>query len=660
MTTALRYSIGALLSVFGAGLLQAGTLPGFEALSRLDQIPALKTSVKIGSISSYDRTGGNDDGFSGKYSFVRKEPGTLILADLQGPGVIYRIWTPTPSDDMIEFLFDGETEPRIQIKFRDLFLGIDPLFPKPLSGFGVGGFYCYVPIPYAKSCIVRARAEKVQFYQINYAQYAPETPLKSFPAISPEDWQRGLAAAGKPWLQTGEDISSFTAPPGSATVNIRASVQLKPGQPSTLFETNSGGRILGLRLSPFDALASKKRDLLLRIAFDGTSPAVLCPVGDFFGCVWGQPAMRSLLLGNNGNTAYCYFPMPFDKAAKVEIVSERGEPVSIQSEVVYCPVARKPNEARFYALWRREDPTTEGQPFTFLDTTGRGHVVAVILQAQGKESGKTLFFEGDDQATIDGQLAIHGTGSEDFFNGGWYDVPDRWEKRLCFPLSGCLGYNKPVGRTAAYRLFLGDACSYKQSLKLTIEHSGEKNNIPTDYVSVTCFYSEQTPSVEIGVPPLRERAVVDPAEAIFPAWWQTPIYAWSFEHATLNRKKAKLGNDEVRYLSLVAEGSDWFGHHFYSPTVDLPATGTYAIYIEAVKGPEQGIVQLFENENPSGPKVDLYAESQAKSERLLLGNLRLSEGRNNLMIKLVGKNEKSKALGLDLVHLYCVLQEAEP
>ena len=80
---------------------------GLEELVRLDRLPVLISS-HVGAVSSYDRTGGNDDGFSGKYSFVRKDPEGLVLADLKGPGVIYRIWTPTPTDDVLEFLFDGE------------------------------------------------------------------------------------------------------------------------------------------------------------------------------------------------------------------------------------------------------------------------------------------------------------------------------------------------------------------------------------------------------------------------------------------------------------------------------------------------------------------------------------------------------------------------
>ena len=62
---------------------------GIEELYRLDKLPEFKKSTKVASMSSYDRTGGNDDGFSGKYSFVRKEEDGLVIADLKGPGLIY-------------------------------------------------------------------------------------------------------------------------------------------------------------------------------------------------------------------------------------------------------------------------------------------------------------------------------------------------------------------------------------------------------------------------------------------------------------------------------------------------------------------------------------------------------------------------------------------
>lgn len=109
-----------------------------ERLARLDLLPTFKDSVKIGMFSSYDRTGGNDDGFRGTHSFVRKETDGLIIAEMQGPGVVTRIWTPTPSDDLIEFYFDGETTPRISEKFFDLFSGKKFPFLAPVSGIGAG------------------------------------------------------------------------------------------------------------------------------------------------------------------------------------------------------------------------------------------------------------------------------------------------------------------------------------------------------------------------------------------------------------------------------------------------------------------------------------------------------------------------------------------
>jgi hypothetical protein len=643
------------------GLMLLGIAPvlakepiGIEALYRLDRLPAFRSSVTVGSVSSYDRTGGNDDGFSGKYSFVRKDPEGLVLADLKGPGVIYRVWTPTPSDDVLEFLFDGEAQPRIEVKFRDFFLGKDADFPAPLTGFGGGGYYSYVPIPFAKSCVVRMRAPKVQFYQINYATYPPETQIESFTRAQTAGYRQSIQRAQELFQSAGKDITSFACPPGSKIDRTESRVTLKPQTAATVFKTEQGGRLLGLVLSPTEALTGKSRDLLLKISFDGESASVFCPLGDFFGYAWGKPATRSLLLGTSGNANYCYFPMPFERSATVEIASERNDPVELKAEVIHCAAPRTKDEGKFYALWRRENPTTVGRPYTFLNTTGRGHLVGLVLQAQGLESGKTLFFEGDDQTTIDGKLTIHGTGSEDFFNGGWYDVPDRWEKRISFPLSGCLGYFKHLGRTGAYRLFLGDAYAYRQSLLQTIEHSGERNDIPADYCSVTYFYSEQRPTVNLEPPPLAGRKVNDPRELIFPTSWQTPIYAWSFDRATLTRKKEKVEGEEIRYLSMRASGEDWFGSHFISFTCDIPEAGKHSIYIEAMKGPEQAMVQLFSNENPVAPPVDVYSEKPAKSGRLLLGSLALEEGRNNLMIKLVGKNEKSSGLGLDILQLICV------
>ncbi len=645
----------AAMSLPAAVLPSAEVVTGAAALYRLDLLPAFKPSVAVGSVSSYDRTGGNDDGFSGRYSFVRREDDGLVLADLQGPGVIHRIWTPTPTDDLLEFYFDGEPEPRLKIKFRELFLGKHPRFPSPLSGYGAGGFYTYVPISFAHSCKILARADKIQFFQINYSRYPDTMPVQTFEPNPSATTRLELERAVKTFASAGTDLTESVVPPEARRSTFRTNMVLAPGASTTLFRSDEPGRIAAIRLSPASALAGKDRATLLRIRFDGQAPSVSCPAGDFFGFAWDEPAMKSLLVGTVGDTCYSYFPMPYRKSVQIELVSEstEGAPRQLKAEVVTANAPRRADEGGFYAVWRRENPTTPGQPFTFIETEGRGHLVGFILQAQGKAAGKTLFFEGDDQTAIDGDVVIHGTGSEDFFNGGWYDVPDRWEKRISFPLTGCLGYQKPLGRTGGYRLLLGDAYAYGRSIRQTIEHGGENNSEPADYCAVTYLYSEERPSAPLAAPPLDQRAVFDPVEAVFPAWWQTPIYAWTFDNASLSRGKLKIDGTEVRFLGFRAKGSDWSGPPFLSLTCAVPVTGKYDVFIEAVRGPESGRVQLFENEAPAGEPVDLYAAKPARSGRIRLGTLRMTEGKNNVMFKIVGKHAETAEYGLDLITVIC-------
>lgn len=634
---------------------QAKPQPGIEELHRLDALPSFKQSIKVASISSYDRTGRNEDGFSGKYSFIRKEAGGLVIADLKGPGVIYRIWTPTPSDDIVEFYFDGEAQPRIHVKFIDLFSGNQFPFLSPVVGFGVGGFYSYLPLPYKESCKVIVKANNFNFYQINYATYPANARIESYTAEPSGNFKEHLEKARKLFSATGTDISSYNVSSGGQLQTQKSSHTLAPGKAVTIFETNHPGRIAGLRLGPSQAFAGKGRDVLIKFYWDGEkSPSITCPIGDFFGYSWGQPAMKSLLLGTSEDMNYIYLPMPFDRSARIELVSEQpsGSAIDVQAEVKFADVGRTKEEGKLYAVWRRENPTIEGRPFTFIETQGRGHVVCFLLQAQGFQTGAIPeFFEGDDETTLDGEMTIHGTGSEDFFNGGWYDVPGRWESRVSLPLSGCLDFKRYLGRSAGYRFLLTDAYAYRQGVRSTIEHGPEGNRVPADYTAVTFFYSENKPTASLSVPNLALRKVLDPERIVFTPGWTTPIHAFSWSNAVLMKRDDKVGNEQLRHLSMRAEDREVFGPHYISFICEMPVAGKYRVSIEAIEGPTQSIVQIFSNEVGVGRAVDLYAPERRKSAVLPLAELELKEGDNHVMFKLIGKNSKATALNFDLYHI---------
>lgn len=651
-TSPIFAALAALLLFPAAALAQ--TSPGIDEISRLDLLPSLKRSIKVASISSYDRTGENDDGFSGKYSFVRKEPGGLVIADLEGPGVIYRIWTPTPTDDMVEFYFDGETTPRIKVRFRDIFTGTEFPFLSPVAAVGGGGFTSYVPLPYKESCKIVVKGERVMFYQINYATYPAGMVTASYEPS--EAFKAGLERARALFGAAGTDVSAHGAP-DKTRLEIRGfQTRLPPGKTAVIAEIASAGRIAGLRLGPASAFASKDRDILIRFTWDGEkTPAISVPVGDLFGYSWGQPAVKSLLVGTANDTNYIYLPMPFDRSARIELVSERrsGPDIDIRGEVVISTAGRTKDEGKLYAVWHRENPTVEGRPFTFVDVKGRGHVVGFILQAQGTAPGKAPeFFEGDDQTTIDGELTVHGTGSEDFFNGGWYDVPGRWESRVSFPLSGCLDFKRPLARTGGYRFLIGDAYAYTKSVRSTIEHGPSGNRIPSDYTAVTFFYSENTPELPT-LPTVADRRVHDLDQTVFTPGFNTPIHAFSWNNAELSKTGEKFGDEDVRFLSLRTREQDFFGDHYVSFICEMPAAGRYRVSIEAIAGPAQGIVRLFRNEVGVGTAADLYAPARAKSGPIQMGVLDLDEGDNHMMFKLVGKNAKATGAGLDLYRIIC-------
>jgi hypothetical protein len=599
----------------------------------LSQLSRLRP-VEVGMFSSYDRTGLNDDGFSGKHSFLRKEGDGLVIAELKGPGAITRIWTPTPIDAPIEFYIDGEKKPRIRLPFDQLFSGTRAPFTGELVGRGVGGYWSYVPIEFASSIKVVMRAPKLQFYQINYALYDRGTRTRSY---------------------TVPETAAFRS--GGEGRRIASQVELAPGQSVTLFETGSPGRIASLKLGPPEELRSDARDIDIRMTWDGAAvPAVEMPLTELFGFSFGKPAAKSLLFGSDGEWSYFDLPMPYSQGAKIELVSRRtgGAPLRIRSEVTVSERARGADEAWLHGRWSREAQTRRGLPFTMLDVTGRGHVVGFALQVQGAIPGNTGFFEGDEQVTIDGKLAIHGTGTEDMFNGGWYGLPGRWNDRGSFLLNGALDYSRMLARTGGYRLLVSDAYSFDRSLKFTVEHGPEHNADDGDYAG-TVFYYLDRPGGEPQPPAVRP---VIKARA-----FRVGTYPFAgldtLIDASLTPGGKELPTGGVSIMTLTrARGAketifeDTWGPPLLGLRVEAPQAGRYAIHVDALTGPTAAKLQLRDsNFAPVGRPTDFYSASEGRSGFVSIGELDLAEGHNLVLLTMPERNPASRGAEVAIIEI---------
>jgi hypothetical protein len=433
--------------------------------SQFSLLPEYRTNTSLHEISTYDREGKNDDGFSGKFSFVRRNrDSTLVMFETKGPGVINRIWTPTPTEDTLDFFVDDSV---FSIRYTDLFSGKVKPFTAPLCGNALGGFYCYYPVLFQDSCKIVSRGKKLQFHQIQWRSYPKGTVVK------------------RKSEKSESTIRSFS------TVHHRK-IRSGAKSSSTLFQLTNGGRISSFKIYPASAFAGNEKNIWLKITYDEEEqPAVYCPVADFFGFAFGKPSMRSSLLGTSNDTAYCNIPMPFVKNFKFELINDGDEEKEVSLAIISDSSKMKPSsEGKLYTSYNHRRYDKNDGPHVLVNTSGKGHFIGTILQCQGTVPGMTLFFEGDDSTVVDGENTLHGTGSEDYFNGGWYAFPDRWDAAYSLPFHGSLDYNLPYCRTGAYRFYLTDKIPFAKSFYHSIEHGPVNNNIPAIYTSLSFYYEE--------------------------------------------------------------------------------------------------------------------------------------------------------------------------
>lgn len=605
-------------------------------LYQIDLLPQYRSGI-VEQESSYDRTGNNDDGFSGKYSYIGKEGNKLILADLKGPGVINRIWTPTPTTDTIQFYIDGEDTPRISVPFIDLFSGKVFPFIRPVCGNEIGGYYCYIPIQYSKSCKIMYVGERIQFHQIQYRTYPKETKVKSFSMDWSDLEKLALFKACGYWSDQPEPLRTAA----DLEQNVQTEAKqffISPGESIPFFESNTGGRIVGVEISCGDALNGANKDILLQASWDDDKElAINSPAADFFGYAYGKPAMQSLLAGYSQGVNYCYLPMPYEKKGEMRLVykDREGAPlpkIEINTKVYYTTDAKTDNEGRLYTVWRREINPKDFEPYLMSQIEDRGHHVGIIHLAQGLKPGMTLFFEGDDSITVDGKMRVHGTGSEDFYNGGWYALLDRWDRGVSLPIHGSLDYSLPMCRTGAYRFFLSDKMTFEKDFLLTIEHGPENNLFPVDYTSVAFYYGSK-PSKSTVEPTEQLRTVYYPDEHIY--FPQLMNLTLGGDTQIENRGRLVLstgGQGEVRIM------------------LDEVPEGHYKIRLNYFRTPDSGEFAVWHRQRLVSDWVNVNDPKERLLERVEIGEVYLTRHTNSITIK-VRKTDKGNKFHFDQLYL---------
>lgn len=667
------FSLLGALALVSSSLAESQHLSYTDLVQRITDLTYLATlpqaEDKCAQWSSYDRKSRYDSA-TGKYidwdangdgnGMIRREGEQEIMAEMQGPGCIWRIWSAMPQEGHVRIYLDGAKEPIVDLPFKGYFDGNNPPFTrKSLVHTVARGWNNYTPIPYQKSCKVIADKGWGAYFHFVYETFPPGTQVPTF--------TRELGAAENAALDKADALLGKSGPTLSTSQPdlqvIERNVEVRPGARTTVATLKGSRAITGLKIkldvpgSPADR--DFLRQLCLQSNWDGEKqPSVWAPLGDFFGTSPGANRYVSYPLGlTDDGWWYCNWYMPFAKEAKIQLINDGTQRVrQVTFQISHAPLNRPVGElGRFHAKWHRDAllPTVPERQIDWpvLKTQGRGRFVGMMLHIWNPRGG--WWGEGDEKFFVDDEKfpSTFGTGSEDYFGYAWSD-PGLFQHAFH---NQTHNDGNSRGHISVNRWHIPDQVPFHTSFEASIEKY-YPNQRPTLYAAMAYWYLAADGKDPYLATPVSQRV----------GYW-TPVEVVKIKGVLEgeNLKVLSKTGGETQEQDLTGFGSSWSNDaHLWwinakpgdKLNLELPVAkpGKYTLRMQLTKAPDYGIVQWYLDGQKVGDQLDLYHPSVAPSGLLSFGQSALSAGPHTLTVEIVGANEKAiknYMCGLDYVKL---------
>ena len=452
--------------------------------------------------SSYDRRsslpGGpfwfaNSDGFGGEpipaFEAVLREPGPdsigqYLMADVEGPGALVRLWTAA-IEGTVQLFLDGQETPVWSGSANDF-------FQKPLDAYPQAAgldravlertLYqrdaVYAPMPFARRfrLVWTGNLRRVHFYQLEVRRYAPGASVVTF---RPEDLATYRETINRVIATLADPDSQLPLP--STGTERAISITLRPEQAADALVLDGAGALLRLELKVEAPERDRAlRQTLLHIFFDGYPRGqVESPVGDFFGPAPGVNPYQSLPFTVRSDGAMISrFVMPYERSLRIRLENLGDQPVTVTGTVHTASYAWDPERSmHFRARWRVDhDLVADGgagvQDIPFLLAHGQGVYVgttSIMLNPTPIPTpGGGWWGEGDEKVLVDDDRrpSLFGTGSEDYYNYSWSSPDLFW-----FPYCGQPRNDGPGNRgfVTNYRWHIADPLPFAERIGFYLE-----------------------------------------------------------------------------------------------------------------------------------------------------------------------------------------------
>jgi hypothetical protein len=502
---------------------------GLDAYRLWERWPYQRIGARAYLRSTYDRAGGNEGADASHFLYQEADDFNVTL-DIEGPGVLYfaryNHWHGSPwhyeVDGKDHLVRESSTaDPNRPVK-DSVFLP-EGLFPSPLAwtwSVTRGADLSWVPVPFERSFRMSySRTHYGTGYYI-YHQYVGgaklSRPIRAWDGKTPPDADvlKLIARAGTDLAPRPDTAEGKKA--GVAEESGKA--RLAAGEAVTLVRLTKAPAML--RALEFDvpkeaALAFGRARL--RVTWDGRAqPSIDAPVALFYGTgtLYNRDEREYLVKGfpvhvrDDGKRVRlaCYFPMPFFRSARIELVGPDTAIPEVRWAVRHTPYRGPANHVGYFHGTYADHPRPEaGKDLVLLDTRTAegskdwsGQLVGTSFIFSHRAVLNTL--EGDPRFFFDDSQTpqAQGTGTEEWGGGG-----DYWGGRtMTLPFAG-----HPVGAPSAkaakndedkiesaYRFLLADLMPFGKNARICLEHGGT-NESTEHYETVTYWYG--TPSASL-------------------------------------------------------------------------------------------------------------------------------------------------------------------
>jgi len=424
---------------------------------------------KGGCFSSYDRRSVYNstedryedwDANADHNGYIYTEAGGIVVFDMEGPGVIWRIWSALALEGNIRVYIDDMENPAIKMPFRLFFerfyhMEFSSNYPN-LTPTLSRGRNRWIPIPFSRRCKIVLEEGWGAYYHITYTKFPQEISLPIYSKELEKGIQIPLAELDRkfhfreecPWLHEKNELTECL------TVFCAAK------KTALAFRSESPGAITKMSMDFRNLFGPRcnelMRSLLLEIHWDDEElSSVLSPAGDFFGTAPGCNNFKTLPVNMQGGVGVSHWYMPY-RSVIITLRNVSEEDIYIPIEVTTVKLDREEvkRSMRFHAKWHKDDYLNLDQTrfkksgdrwpdWPMLLCKGKGRFCGVHLCVkniwpipEGKPDEWWYGFvdnpsvdwwwgEGDEKFFVDGEKfpSTFGTGSEDYIGYSFAALP---------------------------------------------------------------------------------------------------------------------------------------------------------------------------------------------------------------------------------------------